>query len=146
MEGTVAGSLERRRDRRRALGRRDAGQLSRARAQLTLEPSTIGGLAIQSAALDGDYHEQVGDIRTLEIVGRDVNLKASGTLALNDTGQSNLTVHADSPSLEEIGKLFDSRSPASPRWTATVTGNRRELQARGTVSGDGLEVQATTAR
>ncbi len=114
-------------------------------AQLTLEPSTLGGLAIQSAALDADYHQQVGEIRTLEVVGRDVNLKATGTLALNETGQSNLTIHADSPRVQEIGKLFDTPVSGIAKVDGTVTGNRAELQARGTVSADGLKYEANGA-
>ena len=72
-----------------------------------------------------------GDIRTLEIAGRDVNVQASGTLALNETGQSNLKVHADSPSLEEIGKLVDQPITGIGKIDATVTGNKRELKAAG---------------
>ena len=60
---------------------------------------------VTRASLAGAYHDSVGNIRTLDVTGRDVNVQASGTLALNDTGQSNLKIHADSPSLEQIGKL-----------------------------------------
>jgi autotransporter translocation and assembly factor TamB len=107
--------------------------------KLNLEDSTIGGLAITRAAIDGTYHESTGEIRTLEITGRDLNVQASGTLALNDTGQSNLEVHADSPRLEEIGKLFNQPISGIGKIDATVTGNRRELQATGTVTGNGLK-------
>ena len=78
-------------------------------------------------------------IRTLEIAGRDVNVQASGTLALNETGQSNLKVHADTPSLEEIGKLVDQPLTGIGKVDATVTGNKRELQAAGNVIGDGVK-------
>ena len=43
-------------------------------AKLSLQPSTVGGLAIDSAALDADYRNQTGDIRQLQVVGRDVNV------------------------------------------------------------------------
>ena len=108
-------------------------------AKVTLEPSTVGGLEITSATIDGDYRDSTADIRTFEIVGRDVNVQASGTLALNETGQSNLTVHADSPSLEEIGKLLDQPLSGIGMVDVTVTGNRRELQAVGTVVGNGVK-------
>src|SRR3954470_1693996 len=107
--------------------------------KLTLEPSTIGGLEITRAALDGSYHESSGEIRAFEVTGRDVNVKANGTLALNDTGQSNLTLHADSPSLAEIGKLADLPLTGIAKIDATVTGNKRELKASGTVVGDGVK-------
>jgi autotransporter translocation and assembly factor TamB len=108
-------------------------------ARLTLDPSTIGDLAITSGAVDADYRDRSADIRQLEIAGRDVNITASGTLALNDTGQSNLTFHADSPSLEEIGKILDRPLAGSAQIDGTITGNRPELQAKGSFSGSGLE-------
>jgi len=108
-------------------------------AKLTLDPSTIGGLELTSANLDATYHNSTGDIRTLEIVGRDVNVKANGTLALNDTGQSNLTVHADSPSLGTIGELVDQPLAGIAKIDATVTGNRRELKASGNLTADGVK-------
>src|SRR4051794_5940502 len=107
--------------------------------KLTLEPSTVGGLEITRAALDGSYHESSGEIRAFEVTGRDVNVKANGTLALNDTGQSNLTLHADSPSLAEIGKLADLPLTGIAKIDATVTGNKRELKASGTVVGNGVK-------
>jgi hypothetical protein len=108
-------------------------------ARATLGPSTIGGLAITRANLDGTYRDSTGDIRTLDIVGRDVNVQANGRLALNDTGQSNLKVHADSPSLDEIGKLVNQPLTGIGKIDATVTGNRRELQAAGNVTGNGVK-------
>jgi autotransporter translocation and assembly factor TamB len=105
----------------------------------SLEPSTIGELAITRAQVDADYANQSGEIRQLEVVGRDVNVKAEGTLALNETGQSNLTFHADSPSLAEIGRLVDAPLEGIAKIDGTLTGNRTELQAKGTLSGSGVE-------
>ena len=107
--------------------------------KVTLQPSTIGGLEISRASLDAAYHDSIGDIRTLDIAGRDVNVQASGTLALNDSGQSNLKIHADSPSLEEIGKLVDQPITGIGKIDATVTGSQRELKATGTLVGDGVK-------
>jgi autotransporter translocation and assembly factor TamB len=114
-------------------------------ARLTLEPSTVGGLAISRASLDADYHNSTGDIRTLEIVGRDLNVRASGTLALDDNGQSNLSVHADSPSLDAIGKLVDQPLTGIAKVDAKVSGNRRQLQATGNFTGDGIKYQGNGA-
>jgi autotransporter translocation and assembly factor TamB len=104
-----------------------------------LEPSTVGGLQITSADVDADYQDRSADIRRLDVVGRDVNVSASGTLALNETGQSNLTVHADSPSLAEIGKLVDRPLDGMAKVDATITGNRSALQAKGTLVGSGIK-------
>ena len=110
-----------------------------ASAKLALQPSEVGGLAITRANVDGDYHNATGDIRTIDIVGRDLNVKASGTLALNDTGQSNLKLHADSPSLATIGKLVNQPLTGIGKVDATITGNRRELHATGNIIADGLK-------
>ena len=110
-----------------------------ARANVTLKPSTIGGLEIVRASLDGDYHDSTADIRTLDIVGRDINAQVSGMLALNETGQSNLKLHADSPSLTEIGKLVNQPLAGIAKVDATVTGNRRELQATGNLTGSAVK-------
>ena len=140
MDGNVAGSV----DAEATITALSAGlqpDSVNGTARLTVEPSTVGGLAIQSASVDADYHDQTGDIRTLEVVGRDLNVTARGTLALNDSGQSNLTLHADSPRLEEIGKLFDIPVSGIAKVDGTITGNRLELQARGTLSADGLKYE-----
>jgi autotransporter translocation and assembly factor TamB len=114
-------------------------------AQLALDPSTIGGLDISRANLDGTYRHSTGDIRTLDIVGRDVNVTANGTIALNDTDQSYLEVHADSPSLESIGKLVDQPLAGIAKIDATITGNRRELYASGNLTTDGLSYKGNGA-
>jgi autotransporter translocation and assembly factor TamB len=106
---------------------------------VTLQPSTIGGLEITRASLGGAYHDSTGEIRTLDITGRDINVQASGTLALNDTGHSNLKLHADSSNLEQIGKLVDLPFTGIGKVDATVTGNKRELKATGNLVGDGLK-------
>jgi autotransporter translocation and assembly factor TamB len=116
-----------------------------ARVNATLDPSTVGGLAITRAKVDADYHDSTGDIRTLEVVGRDVNVNASGIIALNETGQSNLEVHADSPSLESLGKLVNQPIVGIGKIDATVTGNKRELHAAGNLTADGFKYSGNGA-
>jgi hypothetical protein len=108
-------------------------------AKVTLQPSTIGGLDVTRANVDGSYHNATGDIRVLEIVGRDLNVQASGTLALDDAGRSNLKVHADTPSLEQVGKLVNQPLAGIGKVDATITGNKRELQVAGNLTGDGVK-------
>lgn len=111
----------------------------------TLAQSVVGGLTIEAASLDAGYDAQVAIIRDLTVTGRDANVKASGSLAIADTGESDLRVHADSPSLAEIGRLFDVPLLGIARIDATVTGNRGELRANGTLEGDGLRYQTNGA-
>ncbi len=116
-----------------------------ATARVNLDPSNIGGLQITKAALDADYRDSSGEIRSLEITGRDLNVTATGTLALNQTGQSNLKLHADSPSLETIGKLVDVPLTGIAKVDATITGNRSELKAAGNLTGDGVKYEENGA-
>jgi autotransporter translocation and assembly factor TamB len=110
-----------------------------ARVDVALDPSTVGGLEIASARIDADYRNSSGEIRTLEVTGADVHVQAKGTLALTEDGQSNLQVHADSSSLDRLGKLVNQPLTGIASVDATVTGNRRELQATGSLSADGLK-------
>ena len=116
-----------------------------ATGRLTLDPSTIGGLQITRAAIDADYRNRTAEVRQFEVVGRDLNVTATGTLALNETDQSNLTLHADSPSLEEIGKVVGTPLTGIAKIDATITGNRSELHASGTVVGSGVTYQENGA-
>ena len=110
-----------------------------ATAQVDLGSSTIGGLEISRANIDGDYEQSTGDVRDLEIVGRDVNVNGYGTIALTDDGQSRFTLHADSPSLDTIGHLVNVPITGIAKVDATITGNRRQLQAQGNITGDGVK-------
>ena len=89
LQGTIAGNL----DFYATAANVSSGvtaETVEADAKINLDNSTVGGLAITRAALDGTYHESAGEIRTLDIVGRDVNVQASGTLALNDTDRKSV--------------------------------------------------------
>ena len=108
-------------------------------ANIALQPSRIGSLDITRGNLEGSYHDSVGDIRVLDVAGHDVNVQASGTLALNDTGQSNLKVHADTPSLEQVGKLVNQPLAGIAKIDATITGNKQQLQATGNLTGNGVK-------
>ena len=108
--------------------------------RMTLAPSTIGDLQITRADVDADYRMRTAEFRKLEVVGRDVNVDATGTLALNETDQSNLTLHADTPSLEEVGKIVGMPLTGIAKVDATITGNRTELQANGTPRGVGRDL------
>jgi translocation and assembly module TamB len=114
-------------------------------ARVTLESSTIGGLAIDRAILDGDYRDRSGEIRQLEVAGRDLNAKASGTLTLEATGESKLAFEADSSRLEELGKLVNVPVSGLGRIEGTVTGNRAALRADGTLTGSGVKYGDTGA-
>ena len=62
---------------------------------VTLGASTVGGLKIDSAAVEGRYAAETGDIKTLTLSGPDVQVDASGPIALDRSGASNLKYHVE---------------------------------------------------
>ena len=111
----------------------------RATVRALVAPSSVGGVEISAATVDGDYRNAVANIRAFDVTGRDLNVQASGTLALNEAAQSGLKVHADSPNLEEVGKILGQPLAGIATTDLTVTGNKRELQVGGTVVGSGVK-------
>jgi hypothetical protein len=106
--------------------------------QVVLERSSFGDLVINTAIVDGRYANREGEIAKLEVAGPDANVTAQGTLALNETGASNLTLHAESPSLDRIGRIVGRPFKGAATVDATVTGNAKALEARGTLKGSGV--------
>jgi len=71
----------------------------------TLESSTVGGLQIDNAQIDGKYANQIGDVARFEIAGPDVKADASGRLALDRSNSSDLKYHVEAINLPELAKL-----------------------------------------
>jgi translocation-and-assembly-module (TAM) inner membrane subunit TamB-like protein len=116
-----------------------------AAGRIALRPSMVGGLALDRAAIDGTYHDASGEIRQFELNGPDLTVEASGAIALNETGQSNLMVRADTRSLEALTMLVSQRAKGITAVNATVTGNRRDLRASGRLTGNDLEFRGQSA-
>jgi hypothetical protein len=105
---------------------------------VNLGASTIGKLAINSAVIDGTYANREGQLKQLSISGPDVNVTGQGSIALNETGASNLVLHAESASLERVGEIVGQPLKGAAIVDATVTGNARELKADGTLTGSNI--------
>jgi autotransporter translocation and assembly factor TamB len=114
-------------------------------AKLALNGPKVGGLSFDHATLDADYHDHTGEIRQLEVTGPDAKLTAQGTLALGETGSSNLTFHADSPRVAEIARLFDVPLSGIASVEGTVTGNGTALEAAGKLTADDVAYQDNSA-
>ena len=76
-----------------------------AEGTVALEQSTVGGLAIDDASVDGKYAAQVGDLKRLQVNGPDVKVEASGRVALDRTSESNLKYHVEAIDLAELARL-----------------------------------------
>ena len=100
--------------------------------------STLGKVAIDSAIVDGSDAGREGHLKQLQLTGADLNVTGQGTIALNESGSSNLTLHADAASLERIGEIVGQEIKGAVVVDATVTGNARELKASGTLTGSNV--------
>ena len=101
-----------------------------------LKESTIGGLRIDSANVEGKYASQIGDITTFDVTGPDLKANASGRLALDRTSQSNLTYHVEAVSLPELAKLAGQTDvKGAAVLDGTLTGNAAALETKGTLNG-----------
>ncbi len=107
--------------------------------QAALKPSTIGGLRIERADLQGKYAAQVGDITKFDIAGPDVKANAAGRLALDRSSQSNLKYHVEAINLPELAKLAGQTGVTGAAiLDGTLTGNAAALQANGTLNGSNV--------
>jgi translocation and assembly module TamB len=106
--------------------------------QLNLTRSSLGDLVIDTAAVDGRYANREGQLTTLAVSGPDVNVTGQGVIALNETGSSNLMLHADTASLDRIGQIVGQPLKGAVAVDATITGNGAELKAQGTLKGSNV--------
>ncbi len=114
--------------------------------RITLAPSSVGGLDIDTATLDGTYAGQVGDIRQLHVDGRDLKADASGRLALDRSSASNLKYHVEAIDLAALGRLAGQQAlGGSAILDGTFSGNAASLQTSGTIDGSSLAYGKNTA-
>ncbi len=106
--------------------------------RVDLANSRLFGLDIDTAVIDGRYASREGQLNEVSIKGADVTITGSGAIALNETGASNLTVHAETAALERIGEIIGQPLKGGAIVDATVTGNARELKADGTLKGSNI--------
>ncbi len=106
--------------------------------RVDLAASEVMGLAIDKAAFQGQYANREGQLELFDIAGPDLNAMGEGTIALNETGSSNLTMHVESPSFERLGETLGRPLRGAAIVDATVTGNASELRAEGTLQGSNV--------
>ena len=110
--------------------------------KLGLTQSTVAGLRIDKADVDGRYAAQVGDITALAVAGPDIKLNASGRIALDRTTASNLKYHVDAVNLAELARLAGQADVGgSAVLDGTLTGNAALLKTEGTLNGSNVAYQ-----
>jgi autotransporter translocation and assembly factor TamB len=113
--------------------------------RVTLAKSTVAGLQIDNAFVDGQYANRRGDVRQATVKGPDIDVQASGPIALDQTGQSNVKYHVDTTNLDSLGKLVNQPIAGSATFDGTVTGNATTLSASGSLDASNLAYQNDTA-
>jgi autotransporter translocation and assembly factor TamB len=117
---------------------------------VTLDRSTIGGLALDRAEVSGDFSESVARIRDAVVSGPDLAVRASGHLAIGQSGDSSLAYHVESPDLAVIGKV--AGQPGLQGFLSVdgrVAGNGANLRTQGDIAAGNLRyggVEALTAK
>jgi autotransporter translocation and assembly factor TamB len=113
---------------------------------VSLANSQVAGLQIDSATVEGQYANQVGEIAKLQVASPDLKVDASGRVALDRTSASNLKYHIEAANLEHLASLAGQKDiKGSAVLDGTVTGNASSLQTRGTLDGSGLGQGENTA-
>lgn len=117
-----------------------------AEGRLTLTKSTVGGLDIDSANIEGKYVDEIGEIARFDITGPDLKANATGRLALDRTSQSNLQYHIEAVDLESLAKLAGRENVRGAAiLDGTLTGNRASLTTTGTLNGSNLGYEKNSA-
>src|SRR3954469_24115323 len=112
----------------------------------TLTQSSVGGLQIDGAAIEGKYTNQVGDITRFDISGPDLKANASGRMALDRSNSSDLKYHVEAINLPELAKLAGQTDVGgSATLDGTLTGNAASLVTKGTLDGGNLSYGANNA-
>jgi hypothetical protein len=113
--------------------------------RVTLTKSDVAGLAIDSADVQGQYANRRGNLRQATFKGPDLDVQASGPIALDQSGQSNVKYHVASSNLQNLGKLVDQPLAGSVVLDGTLTGNASSLQTTGSMDGSNIGYQTNKA-
>jgi len=104
----------------------------------TLTPSTIAGMAIDSAQVTGAFADRTADIKELTVSGPDLKGSALGTFAFGDTGTSNLEYDVAVTNLEPLAKRFNRPLAGSAHIVGQATGPASNLTFAGTLGANRL--------
>jgi autotransporter translocation and assembly factor TamB len=107
--------------------------------RVTLADSEVAGLTIDAADIQGQYANRRGNLRQATLKGPDLAVEASGPIALDQSGQSNLKYHVAATDLAALGALANQPDlTGAATLDGTVTGNASSLVLDGTLDGANL--------
>jgi autotransporter translocation and assembly factor TamB len=113
--------------------------------KVTLAQTDVAGFRMDTADVEGQYANRRGNLRQATVKGPAVDLTASGPIALDENGQSNITLHASMTDLAGVGKIVDQPISGMATVDAKITGNANSLQAAGTLKASNIAYQQNKA-
>jgi autotransporter translocation and assembly factor TamB len=116
-----------------------------AEGRVTLTPSEIGGETIDAADVQGQYADRRGTLRQATVKGPDLEVQASGPIALDSSGTTNLKYHISATNLASLGARFNQLVGGAATVDGAITGNGKALTVTGTLDGSNLGYQANKA-
>ena len=112
---------------------------------VTLAQTDVAGFRIDSADVQGQYANRRGNLRQATVKGPDIDLTASGPIALDENGQSNVRLHAVMTDLADIGKIVNQPISGMATVDATVSGNANALKAAGSLTASNVAYEQNKA-
>ncbi len=117
-----------------------------ASGRVELGPSKVGSLSLDQAVAEGEFSNATAQLERVTAEGPDVEVKASGTLALGTFGESDLQYQLNLGNLSAIGQLAGQQQvQGSLAIEGRVTGNRTDLRTTGSVMGTNVGYGETRA-
>ena len=114
--------------------------------RVTLAPGEIAGLKIDSADIQGQYAHRTGTLRQAIVKGPAIDVQASGPIALDQHGQSNVKYHVAATDLAALGTLVNQPDlSGSAVLDGTITGNATSLKTAGKLNGSNVGYQTSKA-
>lgn len=104
----------------------------------TLTSSSIAGMAIDNGQVSGTFANRTADIKQLVLTGPNVAATALGTLALAETGESNLQYDVAVLNLEPLAKRFKWPFAGSAHVVGQAQGPASRLVIGGTLGANRL--------
>ena len=110
-----------------------------AAGRVELGRSTIGPITLDKAVLDGNVSKAIARLDQVTVEGKDLEVKASGTIALGTSGESDLQYQVDVRDLSAFGRLAGQQQvQGSLGLDGRVAGNRADLRTTGSLKGTNI--------
>ncbi|MBI3262962.1 MAG: translocation/assembly module TamB, partial [Acidobacteria bacterium] len=95
--------------------------------RIALAKSRVAGLDLDQASVAGTYRDRVTRLDAFDLKNRTLQANASGTVALNETDQSDLQYSLDTQDVSVLASMVDLPLSGTVHASGRVAGNATEL-------------------